>query len=292
MKRSRFAIAGVAAVIAVAAAALALTRLVGEDDVDPKDNPSISLIDGQSVIARGEDWAFVTWRGTRGLCTSLVFPENEGATSCGIPSVGASREGRRPEHLVVGGTYQGRPDDDLWVDGVVNAYASRVEVELSDGRRVQAPIYDAPPALGPDLKFFLVRTRSPKNGTSRTGTPEPLARAFSAYDAQGRLLDRFGPPIPEKAAIEAAVFRYETTIRQRTWNPHRSAQLRAVDCEFPAPLFRGKPAFRCSIRDGDAGIEARCYALVGRALYEVGGCFDPARDLGAGRSRLLTRSSR
>jgi hypothetical protein len=95
----------------------------------------------------------------------------------------------------------------------------------------------------------------------------------------------------QKAAIEAAVFRYETTIRQRTWNPHRSAQLRAVDCEQPAPLFRGRPAFRCAIRDQDAGIEARCYALVGRALYEVGGCFDPARDLGAGKSLLLTRSS-
>jgi hypothetical protein len=194
MKRSRFAIAGVAAVIAVAAAALALTRLVGEADVDPTDNPSISLIDGQSVIARGENWAFVTWRGTRGLCTSLVFPENEGATSCGIPNVGASREGRRPEHLVVGGTYQGRPDDDLWVDGVVNAYASRVEVELSDGRRLQAPIYDAPAALGPDLEFFLLRTRPPEEPAPTMGAPEPSIRAFSAYDANGGLLERFGPP--------------------------------------------------------------------------------------------------
>ena len=99
-------------------------------------------------------------------------------------------------------------------------------------------------------------------------------------------------PSSQNAAIEAAVFRYETTIRQRTWNSHRSAQLRAVDCERPAPLFRGKPAFRCAIRDQDPGIEARCYALVGRALYEVGGCFDPLRDIGAGKSRLLTRLPR
>ena len=95
-----------------------------------------------------------------------------------------------------------------------------------------------------------------------------------------------------KAALEAAVFRYETTIRQRTWNSHRSAQLRAVDCERFALLFRGKSAFRCAIRDQDPGIEARCYALVGRALYGVGGCFDPLRDMGAGKSRLLTRLSR
>jgi len=290
----RFAIAGVAALIAVAAAALALARLAGEDEVNPAtDRASVSsLVGGRPVIARGDDWAFIAWKGPHGLCTSLVSPESEVATSCGIPDVGASRETRRPEHLVVGGTYQGRPDDDLWVDGVVNANASRVEVELSDGRRVQAPIYDAPAALGLDLKFFLVRVRPPKDGTSRTGIPEPLVRAFSAYDARGQLLDRFGPPTSEKAAIEAAVLRYETTIRRRTWNPHRSARLRAVDCSRPAPVFRGKPAFRCSIRDLDAGIEARCYALVGRALYEVGGCFDPARDLGAGKSLLLTRSSR
>ena len=157
-------------------------------------DPSIPrLIGDRAVVTRGEDWAFVAWRSTRGLCTSLVFPENQGGTSCGIPVVGAPRETRSPEHLIVGGTYQGRPDDDLWVEGVVAANVSRAEVELTDGRRLQAPVYDAPAALGLDLKFFLVRTRPPEYGAPKVGIPVPV-RAFSAYDARGRLLERFGPP--------------------------------------------------------------------------------------------------
>jgi hypothetical protein len=243
------------------------------------------------VITRDEDRAFVAWRSARGLCTSLVFPGDEGATSCGMPIVDAPRERRGPEHLVVGGTYQGRTDDDLWLDGVVAAKVSRVEVELSDGRRLQAPVYDAPAGLGLDLKFFLVRTRPPEDGAPRVGIPEPLVRAFIAYDAQGRLLERFGPPAAEKAALEDAILRYETSTRQRTWNPYRPAEVRAVDCRWPAPRFRGHPAFRCAIRFKDASVEFNCFALVGRALYQVGGCYDPVRDIGAGKGRLLSRSS-
>ena len=192
MRRRRFAIAAVAAVIAIAAAAL-LARLVDDDEGNRSADQNLPLAVGRAVITRGEDWAFVAWRGPRGLCTSIVFPESEVATNCGIPDVGASRVGRRPE-LVVGGTYQGRPGDDLWVDGVVNAKASRIEVELSDGRRLQAPIYDAPAALGPDLEFFLLRTRPPEEPAPTMGAPEPSIRAFSAYGANGRLLERFGLP--------------------------------------------------------------------------------------------------
>jgi hypothetical protein len=157
-------------------------------------DPSIPrLIGDRAVVTRGEDWAFVAWKSTRGLCTSLVFPENEGATSCGKPVVGAPREEGAREHLIIGGMYQGRPDDDLWFDGVVAANVSRVEVELTDGRRVQAPVYDAPAALGLDLKFFLVRTRPPEYGAPKVGIPEIPVRAFSAYDARRRLLERLKP---------------------------------------------------------------------------------------------------
>jgi hypothetical protein len=158
-------------------------------------HPSIPrLIGDRAVITRDEDWAFVAWRSTRGLCTSLVFRGNQGGTSCGVPVVGVPRETRGPEHLIVGGTYQGRPDDDLWIEGVVAANVRRVEVELTDGRRVQAPVYDAPAALGLDLKFFLVRNRPPEHGAPKVGIRELPVRAFSAYDARGRLLERFGPP--------------------------------------------------------------------------------------------------
>jgi hypothetical protein len=161
---------------------------------DEANDPSVPrLIGDRAVITRGDDWAFIGWKSTRGLCTSLVFPQNEGGTSCGMPVVGAPREAGGPEHLVVGGTYQGRPDDDLWVDGVAAANVSRVEVELSDGRRLQASVFEAPAVLGLDLKFFLVRTHPPESGAPKRGTPEPPFRAFSAYDAHGRLLERFGP---------------------------------------------------------------------------------------------------
>jgi hypothetical protein len=157
-------------------------------------DPSIPrLIGDRAVITRGEDWAFVAWRSTRGLCTSLVFSENEGATSCGLPVVGAPPEEAAPEHLIAGSLHQGRPDDDLWFDGVAAANVSRVEVELTDGRRLQAPVYDAPAALGLELKFFLGRTRPPEYGAPNVGIPDLGLRAFSAYDARGRLLERFGP---------------------------------------------------------------------------------------------------
>jgi hypothetical protein len=165
-------------------------------------HPSIPrLIGDRAVITRGEDWAFVAWRSTRGLCISLVLSANEGGTSCGMPVVGAPRETRGPEHLIAGGTYQGRPDDDLWIEGVAAANVSRVEVELTDGRRLQPPVYDAPAALGLDLKFFLVRTRfriqtrRPEHGRSgpKVEIPELPVRALSAYDARGRLLERFSP---------------------------------------------------------------------------------------------------
>jgi hypothetical protein len=161
-------------------------------------HPSIPrLIGDRAVIARGEDWAFVAWRSTRGLCTSLVFPERRGGTICGIPVVGAPRETSGPDHQVVGGSYQGRPDEELWINGVAAANVSRVDVELADDRLLRAAVYDAPAALRLELKFFLVRTRfrlrTRRDSTSGLEVPEPPFRAFSAYDAQGRLLERFDP---------------------------------------------------------------------------------------------------
>lgn len=162
-------------------------------DKDTNDPSIPRLIGNRPVITRGEDWAFVAWMSTRGLCTSLVLSDTQGKTSCDIPVVGVPGETPGRDHFVVGGTYQERPDDDLWLDGVAAANVSRVDVELSDGRRLQAAVYEAPAALGLDLKFFLVRTRPPDHRAPKPGIPELPFRAFSAYDADGRLLERFGP---------------------------------------------------------------------------------------------------
>ncbi len=203
-RRLALAAALVLALTGVVGTAFAVGTRLGDLDsffefFDMKANdPSIPrLIGDRAVVTRGEDWAFVAWRSTRGLCTSLVFPENQGGTSCGIPVVGAPRAEGAPEHLVIGGAHQGRPDDDVWFNGVAAANVSRVEVELNDGGSVQARVYDAPAALGLDLKFFLVRTRPPENGAPKVGAPEPPFRAFRAYDADGRLLERFGPSTPQ-----------------------------------------------------------------------------------------------
>ncbi len=95
------------------------------------------------------------------------------------------------------------------------------------------------------------------------------------------------------AAVEAAVLRYERRTSR--------LEVRAVDCRGRRGLngrpfdsrvqpFRGHPAFRCLISYAPgAGAGMACYALVGKALYQVGGCFDPMRDLGAGEGRLLSR---
>jgi hypothetical protein len=141
---------------------------------------------GRIVIARGDGWTFLAWD-SGNLCTSVVFGENQRAgTICGIPG---------HEHVVSGGaSYQGLSDNDLWIHGVAAATVSRVEVELADGRRLEAPVYEAPAALGLDLKFFLVRTRSRIrtrwDSASKTEVPESPVRTFSAYDARGRLLER------------------------------------------------------------------------------------------------------
>ena len=98
-----------------------------------------------------------------------------------------------------------------------------------------------------------------------------------------------------KAAVEAAVFQYETATPRRRLSPTRLLHVRKVECsDVNVPRFRGHRAFRCGIsfKERRTGFDAACYALVGRALYEVGGCFDPLRDMGAGKSLLLTRLSR
>lgn len=169
----------------VAGTTIAVHSLRGDDQ--EANHPR--LPGGRVVIARGDGWTFLAWN-SGGPCTSLVFGENQrGGTICGIPYVGH-------EHVVTGGaSYRGLSDDDLWIHGVAAANVSRVEVELADGRRLEAPVYHAPATLGLDVKFFLVRTRfrirTHWDSASKVEVPEPPFRAFSAYDARGRLLERF-----------------------------------------------------------------------------------------------------
>lgn len=159
-------------------------------------DPSVPrLVGDRTVITSGDDWAFVGWKSTRGLCTSVVFGDTEGATTCGLPVFGAPQTSGR-QHFVAGGMYQRRPEDDVWVQGVVSAKVSRVDIERTDGRRLQAPLYDAPAALGLNLKFFLVRTRPRDGGGTPVGIPASPVGAIAAYDDRGQLLERSRFPQP------------------------------------------------------------------------------------------------
>jgi hypothetical protein len=191
-----------ALVLALSGAAFAVGARL--DDLDAFFDYFGGDAEDRAVVARGDEWAFATWMSTEGLCTSLVFPGREGSAACGIPVVGAPRKAAGPEHVVVGGTYRGRSDD-LWISGVAAANVSRVEVELVDGRRLEATVYDAPATLGLDLKFFLVRTRVPVQvrpaeppNPPGLEIPTPAVRAFSAYDARGILLERYSPATATK----------------------------------------------------------------------------------------------
>jgi hypothetical protein len=84
----------------------------------------------------------------------------------------------------------------------------------------------------------------------------------------------------EKARIEAAVLRWE---RETSSFANRAWQVRCFPMEA---VFRSHPVFGCGIRRAhSSGIDGGCFALVGKALYGVGGCYDPLRD---GKTRLLS----
>lgn len=189
---------------ALAAAGTAFAISAGLRDFDSffgmfdegSNDPSVPrLVGDRAVITSGDDWAFVGWKSTRGLCTSVVVGDTEGATTCGLPVFGAPQTSGR-HHFVAGGMYQQRPEDDVWVQGVASAKVSRVDIERTDGRRLQAPLYDAPAALGLNLKFFLVRTRPRDGGATPVGIPASPVAAIAAYDHRGQLLERSRVPQP------------------------------------------------------------------------------------------------
>lgn len=164
-------------------------------DEGSKDPSVPRLVGNRAVITGGDDWAFVGWKSTRGLCTSVVVGDTEGATTCGLAVFGAPETSGR-QHFVAGGMYQQRPEDDVWVQGVASAEVGRVDIERTDGRRLQAALYDAPAELGLNLKFFLVRTRPHDGGTTPVRIPASPVSAIAAYDHRGQLLERSRVPQP------------------------------------------------------------------------------------------------
>jgi hypothetical protein len=85
-------------------------------------------------------------------------------------------------------------DGKTTIFGVAAREVAAVKVELGDGRLVDARLYDAPPELDVELRFFIVRLllapHAPVTQSLPTGMYEPI-RAYNAYDRDGRPIERF-----------------------------------------------------------------------------------------------------
>jgi hypothetical protein len=157
-------------------------------------------------VASGDDWALIAWQSKVGICLDFAIPGNS-PFSCGFPVRGNTRSeesGAGPATHSVAGFVSGAGlaggDGKTTIFGVAARDVATVEVELQDGRIVAAPLIDAPPALDAPLRFFIVRLRLPPpevhdQGPTRParGLPpvvEDTVHAYSAFDGEGRLIER------------------------------------------------------------------------------------------------------
>lgn len=144
-------------------------------------------------ITSGDSWALIGWRSEVGICLDFAIPGNS-PFSCGFPVRGAKPAGDAsgsglPTHAIAGFFSGGNlvgGDGRATIFGVVAREVHAVKVHLGDGRVVDAPVYDAPRALKTEVRFFIVRVPP---GDLGSRLREPVI-AYSAYDAEGRLIER------------------------------------------------------------------------------------------------------
>ena len=146
-------------------------------------------------VTRGDDWALIAWKSTRGICLDYAVPGN-GASGCGFPVLGSPPDrvfNQPPPEHVVGYLSTSLGADAPWaVAGPISANVASVRAELRDGRVLEAETYDAPPKLDTPLRFYLLRV---DNDIARApGRPATPVRALLAYGASGDLLERFAVP--------------------------------------------------------------------------------------------------
>ncbi len=144
-------------------------------------------------ITSGDNWALIGWRSEVGACLDFAIP-GDSPFGCGFPvrgakpSADASGSGL-PTHAVSGffsGSNLVGGDGKATIFGVAAHEVTAVKIELRDGRVINAPLYDAPPALETEIRFFIARL--PLGELERR--PASPVRAYSAYDQSGRLIER------------------------------------------------------------------------------------------------------
>jgi len=160
-------------------------------------------------ITSGENWSLIAWQSNFGLCLDFAIPGNS-PFACDFPVRGAKPAADTsgsdpPVHMIAGQVSGGGlvgGDGKTTIFGVAAADVAAVNVELSDGRVVGAPLYDAPPELQTTVRVFIVRLplspeqRDPDSpGTIYGPGGEVLrsqspVRAFIAYDRTGDVYER------------------------------------------------------------------------------------------------------
>lgn len=193
-KRLVLAVA-VAALLALAGTAIG----VGVDLVTQQERFHASVPDdpqrlGPLVeVASGDDWALIAWKSEIGICLDFAIPGNS-PFGCGFPVRGAKpatdASGAGPPTHAVAGFFSGGNlvggDGKATIFGVAARDVAAIEVELRDRRVLDARLYDAPPRLGAELRFFIVRLPLPPQ---RLRGEAPV-RAYSAYSRDGSLIER------------------------------------------------------------------------------------------------------
>jgi hypothetical protein len=160
-------------------------------------------------VTSGEDWALIAWQSNFGVCLDFAIPGNS-PFGCDFPVRGAkpttdSSGSGPPMHAVAGRVSSSRlvgGDGKTTIFGVAAEDVAAVKLELTDGRLVDAPLYDAPADLDANVRFYIVRLllassqRRPAapsrgygpNGSS-LGSDSPV-RAYIAYGRNGALIER------------------------------------------------------------------------------------------------------
>lgn len=160
-------------------------------------------------VASGDDWALIAWQSNFGVCLDFAIPGNS-PFACDFPVRGAkpasdSSGSGPPIHAIAGRVSSGGlvgGDGKTTIFGIAAEDVAAVKLELSDGRVIDAPLYDAPPDLDADVRFYIVRLLLPSGqrepaeppraygpGGASLGTAGPV-RAYIAYDRNGDLIER------------------------------------------------------------------------------------------------------
>jgi hypothetical protein len=160
-------------------------------------------------ITAGDNWALIAWQSKFGVCLDFAIPGNS-PFGCGFPVRGAkpatdSSGSGPPVHAIAGQVSGGGlvgGDGKTTIFGVAAKDVAAVKLHLRDGRILDAALFDAPPELKAEVRFFIARsllpptqrepgdrTRAYGPGGASLATDNPV-RAFIAYDRDGNIMER------------------------------------------------------------------------------------------------------